>query len=280
MIDRMRARDTTTSAIRRVGIRIAILLVAVVAAGSPSAAHEFWLDAVKYTPKAGDAVPIVHRTGQNFSGDSYPFIRALAKRYSVINSRGERAVKAVEGDDPASEITFRNAGLAIVVYQGAPDPLSFESIEKFDLYLDDEGLEWVKERHRAQKKPEAPIKELFARCAKALIQVGGGGGNDRAVGLPLELVAERNPYQMAPGELLPIRVLHDGKPLAGALIKVFHLKDPEQPRRYRTDVEGRAMLPLPLPGEYLLNAVHMLQASPKDQADWLSLWASMTFARP
>jgi Domain of unknown function (DUF4198) len=258
-----------------------VFCTAIVAAGSPVTAHEFWLDAVKYTPKAGDVVPIVHRTGQKFLGDSYPYVKAWSKRYAVVDARGERPVKAIEGDDPASEITFKTTGLSIVVYQGTPDPLVFETMEKFDSYLDDEGLEWVKEKHRALKKPETKILEMFARCAKALIQVGaGGGGNDRAVGLPLELVAERNPYELGQGELLPVRLLHEGKPLAGALIKVFHLKDPELPRRYRTDVEGRAKVPLPFAGEYLLNAVHMLQVAPKDKADWSSLWASMTFARP
>ena len=35
-------------------------------------AHEFWLDAVDYAPKVGARVPIVHRNGINFLGDSYP----------------------------------------------------------------------------------------------------------------------------------------------------------------------------------------------------------------
>jgi Domain of unknown function (DUF4198) len=243
-------------------------------------AHEFWLDVVNYQPKVGDGVPVLHRTGQKFLGDSYPFLKAWSKRFVVIDARGERPIKAIEGDDPAAEVKFRVPGLAILAYQRTPDTLEFENFAKFESYLADEGLEAFGAQHRALKKPETKISELYMRCAKALVAVAGGAGSDRAVGLPLEIVAERNPYELPQGEPLPVRVLHDGKPLAGVMIKVFHLKDPEQPRRIRTGPDGRAEIPLPLAGEFLLNAVHMTAPPPREKADWLSLWASLTFIRP
>jgi hypothetical protein len=263
----------------RLRVLSAALLAGLVLSG-PSRAHEFWLDVVDYRPKVGESVPVLHRTGQKFLGDSFPFLKAWSKRFVVIDARGERAIKAIEGDDPAAEVKFRVPGLAIIVYQRNPDTLEFETLEKFDSYLADEGLETFGAQHRALKKSEMKIRELYMRCAKALVAVAGGAGADRAVGLPLEIVADRNPYELPQGEALPVRVLHDGKPLAGVLLKVFHLKDPEQPRRIRTDADGRAAVPLPLQGEYLLNAVHMVPPGPREKADWLSLWASMTFVRP
>lgn len=255
-------------------------VLAVPTLAPPAAAHEFWLDAVQYTPKIGARVPIVHRNGQNFLGDSFPYLRAQTRRYSVIDARGERPVKAIEGDDPASEITFAQQGLAVVTFLGAPETLKFETIEKFESYLQDEGLEPIGKRHREAGKPLAGIREVYSRAAKALIQVGASGGNDRATGLPLEIIAEQNPYTLEPGAALPVRVLYNGKAIEGILVKSFNRDDPLSPRRARTDTQGRTHIDLPKSGEYLLGAVHMMPAAPRDKADWVSIWASTTFKRP
>lgn len=258
-----------------------LLVAAALALGpAPALPHEFWLDVVDYQPKAGASVPIVHRNGQNFLGDSYPYLRASARRFTVIDGRGERPVKAIEGDDPAAEIRFTRKGLAIVVYQGAPETVDFPTMEKFEENLAEEGLEAIAPRHRAEGKPLTAIREEFQRCTKALVQVGGGSGSDRPVGLPIEIVAEKSPYELAAGDALPVRVLLRGAPLAGVLVKAFHHKDAASPRKTRTNAEGRTSIDLPLPGEYLLSAVHMEPPAARSKAHWSSLWASLTFKRP
>ncbi|MGI9381775.1 MAG: DUF4198 domain-containing protein [Methyloligellaceae bacterium] len=261
-----------------VAVMTAITLSAV---SLPAVAHEFWLEPDSFTPETGKPVSFSHYVGQSFKGESYPFLQDWIVRYVVADAAGERPVKGVAGDDPAAKISFHRAGLKILAYHGTPDSLSFDTWEKFEAYLRKEGLEHIAPLHRAEGKPETAIRELYSRCAKTLVQVGGGaGGEDRAVGLPLELVAERNPYMLAAGEALPVRLLHTGKPIAGATIKVFSKADPKNPRRVRTDAEGRATIALPQPGAYLLNAVHMTAPAPTDDAHWTSLWASLTFRRP
>lgn len=247
----------------------------------PALAHEFWLEPVMLTPRVGARVPIVHRIGQNFEGDSYPYVRAWFRRFTHIDARGEQPIKGVEGDDPAAEVRFANRGLSILVYHSNPDEVVFETMEKFGSYLKDEGLERFEKLHTELGKPLMKIRELYTRCAKALVSVGGGG-NDRPVGLPLELIAERNPYELGGTDnVLPVRLLHEGKPLEGATIKVFNEKDRKRHRRFITDAEGRARVELPIKDRYLLAAVHMLAptASEQKKADWTSLWASLTFAR-
>ena len=256
-------------------------VLALCVAISPAAAHEFWLEPDSYTPETGKPVAFSHYVGQSFKGESYPFLQDWIERYVVADARGERPVKGVAGDDPAARLTFQRAGLKILAYHGAPDSLSFDTWEKFEAYLKKEGLEHIGPLHRAEGKPETAIRELYSRCAKTLVQVGASrGGEDRAVGLPLELVTERNPYSLAAGEALPVRLLYKGKPIAGVTIKVFSKADPENPRRLRTDAHGRARIALPHPGAYLLNAVHMTAPAVTDDAHWTSLWASLTFRRP
>ena len=246
----------------------------------PAAAHEFWLDPIDFTPKVGATVPIVHRIGINFEGDTYPFVRKLSRRFSIVDAQGERAIKTIDGDDPAGEVKFSTAGLSIVVYQRVAEPTVFATFEKFEENLKIEGLEWAIDAHRQAGKRMTDIRELYARCAKALVSVGAGGGNDRAVGLPLEIIAELNPYKLNLGDPLPVRLLHTGKPVAGLLVKSFNRDDKESPRQARTDADGRALMQVPMAGEVLISAVHMLPPGPKEQVEWSSLWASLTFKRP
>lgn len=266
------------TATRRFFSALAVMMLC--ATAHPALAHEFWLEPADFTPKIGASVPISIRIGQNFKGDSFPFIRGEFKRFVVVDASGEKPVKGVDGDDPAVTMKFPQAGLAIFAHYSTAEPLTFETWEKFESYLALEGLQHIAPLHRQQGKPMTGIKEIYSRCAKLLMSVGGAGGEDRPTGMPLELVAERNPYQLGAGEMLPVRLLFNGKPIEGVQITAFSKTDTINRQRVRTDAEGRARIALPTAGPWLLNAVHMLPPSPREKADWTSFWASMTFARP
>jgi hypothetical protein len=265
--------------------RLQMVLVAIAVTTGAAKAHEFWLDPVEFSPKVGARVPIVHRNGMNFLGDSYPYIRVWSKRFAVFDAKGERPIKAVQGDDPAAEVFVPNAGLAIVVFQRAPDIVTYESIGHLLVMLDDEGLDSIAAQYRALKDPPKSVRESYARFAKTLLNVGGGGGADRAVGLAMEIVVESDPYRIAKDAPLVARVLHDGKAVVNAQVKAFNRADPTSPRRVRTDADGRVIFNGLLSGETLLSAVVMSPGTPNARneavrADWISLWASVTFRRP
>jgi hypothetical protein len=246
----------------------------------PVAAHEFWIDPVQFTPKVGASVPIVFRIGSDFQGDTYPYVRALDRRFTITDAKGERKIKTLDGDDPAAEVRFANPGLAILAHQRAPEIVEFEGFAKFEENLIYEGLERLVGEHRAAGLPMTGIRDAYSRYAKALVSVGPLAGEDRALGLPLELVAEENPYGLAASDELPVRVLFEGKPLAGVLVKCFNRNNAASPELVRSDGEGRAQCGLAHGGHYLISAVHMTQGTPADKADWVSLWATLTFARP
>lgn len=247
----------------------------------PAATHEFWLDPVDYRPAPSQSVPISIRIGQNFKGNSFPYLREEIRRFVVVDARGERPVKGVDGDDPAVTPKLPAPGLAVLAHYSTAEMLTFETWDEFDAYLRLEGLEHVADLHRAQGKPTAGVVETYARCAKLLLDVGGGGtGADRATGMPLELVAEKNPYALAAGEPLPLRLFYGGRPIAGVLVTAFAKAAPDRRQRARTDADGRVTIDLPSAGPWLVNAVHMRAPPPGGKAHWDSLWASLTFARP
>ena len=100
---------------------------------------------------------------------------------------------------------------------------------KFEQYLKEEGLEKIsRDPEEARRRGEAGDARSFSRCAKALLLAGDAAnpGRDRALGLTLELVAEKDPYALGPGGELPVRLLLEGKPLAGALVEALLHGDP------------------------------------------------------
>ena len=103
---------------------------------------------------------------------------------------------------------------------------------------------------------------------------------DRALGFPLELIAESNPYRLADGETLALRLLYDGRPLAGALVEAVPLEGAMTPLRTRTDDAGGASFSLPRRGAWLVTTVHMVEAPEGSGVDWESFWASLTFELP
>lgn len=220
------------------------------------------------------------RIGENFNGDSFPYVREEIKRFVVFTARGEQLVKGVSGDDPAVTMKFAEPGLMVFAHHSTSESLIFETWEKFESYLQFEGLQHIGPLHEKQGKPKIGIKENYARCAKLLMSVDGGGGKDRLIGMPLELVAERDPYALGAEQSLPVRLFYKGKPLADVQISAVSKAHPDKRNVIRTDEEGRASIALPDSGAWLLNAVHMIEPKRGAGVQWESLWASMTFSRP
>jgi uncharacterized GH25 family protein len=103
---------------------------------------------------------------------------------------------------------------------------------------------------------------------------------DRPRGCALELVAERNPYMLEPGQTLPIRLSYNGKPIEGVLVVAMNKRRASEKVSARTDRDGRVRLVLTAGGAWLIKAVHMVPAPANADADWSSYWASLTFELP
>jgi uncharacterized GH25 family protein len=243
-------------------------------------AHDFWIEPSTFTPEANRVVPVRLLVGQKFRGEPIPRNAALIERFVLASAAGESPVPGRDGADPAGVVRAGAPGLAILGYASRNSSVSLEA-EKFEKYLGDEGLERVSAERRKRGETGKPARENFARCAKALLSVGGGGeaGADRPLGFRLELVAEKNPYAVPAPASLPLRLLYEGKPLAGALVVAIPYDAPDEARSARTDAAGRVSVDISRRGQWLIKAVHMIPSATPD-ADWQSLWASLTFAAP
>ncbi len=246
-------------------------------AATPAMAHEFWIEPAAFRPAVGREVPLRLYVGQDFRGESQIYLPQQFKRYAVLGPDGEHAVSATPGDDPAGRFTPARPGLHVVVFRGTHAEVSFDTRAEFERYLDKEGLEHVRQLPNYERLVNRRvIRERYSRSAKSLITAGPAAEPDRVVGLPLELVAERNPAAGGYSSF-PVRLLLDGRPLPGALVIAFQRTTPVTRLTVRTDQDGRALLPLKRPGLWLLSAVHLAPAPRLAREEWESLWASLTF---
>lgn len=269
---RSRARQFSRNAARLGAAALAALL-----AGT-ARAHDFWIEPERFRPQPGESVPLRLYVGEHFKGEPVLYLPAQFKRYVAVGPDGEASIPGTPGDDPAGTVTPARAGIYTIGYHSEPYEVSFDSLEKFEAYLNTEGLE----RHRAlaerRFKVRNTILETYTRHAKALLRVGGAAaGFDRVLGFPLELVVETDPYA---GDTLTVRVLYDGEPLEGILVVASNKRDPMNKQRVRSDREGRATVLIDKSGVWLINAVHMVPGGLFAKADWRSYWASLTFERP
>lgn len=249
-----------------------------------ASAHDFWIEPAGFHPQPGAKVPLKLYVGQDFRGDSVIYLPELFERYVAVDADGEKKITGTPGDDPAGSFTAGKPGITVVAYRGTVTDVSFDTLKEFDSYLDKEGLERVRALpDYARLTGKLPISEDYSRCAKSLVAVGPidpKSPADRALGLTLELIAERNPYTLTRGEPLPVQLLYKGKPLSEALVIAFNKAEPTKKIKVRTDRDGRATLKLDRPGTWLVTSVHMFPAPWHARAHWESLWASLTFELP
>jgi hypothetical protein len=228
----------------------------------------------------GSQLTIALRVGQDFRGDPVPRNSRLVSRFALVSASGERPIRGFDGVDPAGLVTVTEPGLLWIAYRSGRTPLTLEA-DKFEKYLAEEGLEKVIEiRHRSGESAK-PGREVFSRSVKSLVIAGGESekGFDRVLGLTLELVLEKDPRTIPSGGL-PLTLLYEGKPLDGALVTAMEREEPQQKVKARTDRRGRAVLWLPKKGVWLIKAVQMVPAPAQTDADWESIWASVTFETP
>ena len=259
-------------------LRLLIVYAALMLTGIRLSAHDLWIEASAFRPDPGRVVGLHLRVGQDFLGDPIPRDPSLIEQFVAITPDRTAPIVGQDGADPAGLLRQVTPALIVVAYRSRSTAITLPP-EKFNQYLRDEGLDDVARMRAERKQEQAPARELFARCAKALIQTGAPSSSetDRAVGMTLELIAARNPYVLRAGDSLSVQLLHEKKPLKGALVIALNRQHPGTRVAIRTDASGRVIVPLSESGDWLIKAVHMVEAAEGTGAEWQSYWASLTF---
>lgn len=264
---------------------IATTLVLALSAASAHA-HDFWIQPSSLRPALDARVELVLRVGERFVGDEVPRRSEKIVRFVALAPQAtESAVPGVDERSPAGYFRSTVPGVHWVAYQSKP--VSIELLPaKFESYLKDEGLDHVLRARAERGEAQKPGKEIYSRCAKALLVVGKPPAKDasapsadfeRVAGLPLELVPASDWSRAHAGDVLGARLLFRGQPLANALVGCMPQADPKAEVRLRTDAQGRVSFTTTHAGTILVRVVHMVEGPKESGADWESFWASIVF---
>ena len=230
--------------------------------------------------QAGQAVLLRLFAGEWFEGDEVPYESAHALRFQHWVGDKVETLAGREGYSPAAFLRGVAPGVHLVSYTSAGTDIQVEP-EKFNRYLEDSGLGAVLAYRRQQGQANSPARERFFRYAKALIITPGAktdlGTSGRVLGQRLEIVPEFDLVAVA-GKRGPVRVrvLYDGKPLAGATVFAMPRSDPQAGRLEEiTDASGKAAFALDQPGVWMVKLIWMVPGT--QGAEWESSWGSLVF---
>ena len=257
--------------------------LALLAAGSPALAHNFWLAPDKHFPQVGETVEI--KIG---FGHQYPA------------SRVDERVK----DGMVAEVV-------VIAPDGTATPLAMQAVDTCRLKIDRPGVHLLvasmtpglfsrtpEGMKRGSKRdwPEVVECRDMRMVANAWLVAGGQGGAAPGAPQPLQITPLADLVGLKKGDTLPVLVLFKGRPLVGAKLWATYAgyappaaPQPEAQAGSRashaapfaqqvvTDEQGRAGIELEAAGYWLVIASHGAPYTPAEVCDKQVHTASFAF---
>lgn len=248
-------------------------------------AHEFWVLPDRFQLPGPGGATLTLAVGQEFTGDRVGFSRALLAQFQHVSAAGRADLRArVPADTAAASwrVDLARPGTHLLAITTEPSEIVLPA-DKFNDYLRAEGLQSVLRERARTGRSETEGRERYRRNIKTLVQVGTRGDPTYAArtGQRLEILPLSDPARARSGEPLAFRLLFDGRPLPGALVKFWH-RQGEQVllQSATTDREGRVAFTPHAGGPWMASVVHMVAATGSPAHDWDSFWGNLTFALP
>lgn len=256
-------------------------------ATAPLLAHDFWLQPQTFWTRPGSSVPMLLLVGHGAARQRSTIgkDRILQFRSSGPDGTVNRTGDLTLGSSADAAPTFRTPG-TYVVYFSTSNIASDLPAPRFNEYATAEGLTQVLAQRASTGSTNKPGRELYSRRGKAIVQVGPVGKNPqpqvtKPVGLGLEIVPLSNPYAAGNSAQQAVQVLYQGRPLAGALVKLNNLASDAKPvEMHRTDAAGRASFRAHRSGQWQYNVVWSQPLANNGTADFLTTFSSLTFGFP
>lgn len=253
----------------------------------PASAHDFWLVPSAYMMEDPGQVRLGFQIGHgtekgpwNLRWDKVVGLRSISDdgwmdHQATVMPRSDMM-------DGGAVVALDVPGTHMIVFDSYNQDIELEA-EKFNGYIESEGLTAIIDNREAMGKTGEPGTELYSRRGKTLVQVGDTFSYSvmEPIGQTLEIVPKANPYALGEDEMLPVQVRFRGAPLEGALIDLTDLETGVEPMASElTDADGMASFAVPQDGSYKLNVIWGVPMPENDAADYLTVFTSLTFGYP
>ena len=265
-------------------MRKLIWAAALAMVATPVLAHDFWIQPARFTLAAPGPVPVLLYVGHGAARERWGVSADRVALFRTVGPDGmvdRMSNLTLDGPRFDAVVPFARPGGYVLAFQSKPAASDLPYL-RFNQYLAEEGLTPIQANRKRTNSERSNGKELYSRRAKSIVQVGAIDAASiarvtRPVGLSLEIVPERHPGALKPGELLPVRVYYNRKPLAGALVKLTNLNDDDKPlKTMRTNAAGRAAFAVPRSGAWQFNVV-WADVTPGGAADYNTTFSSLSF---
>jgi uncharacterized GH25 family protein len=264
-------------------LRRMILLTGLLAVAPFLCAHEFWMLPASSRLPAGQSVTLSLFVGERFTGVPVAFSPALVANLRQWRADGstELAARSLAGAaSPAISVRLWRPGGYVLALDTHPSFIELPA-ERFTDYLRQEGLQSVIQARERSGTTATPGRERYRRNVKAIVHAGEGSDSAFAQRTMqrLEIVPASDPPGLAAPAPLAFKIFFEGRPLAGALLKLWHrapsgLTLLEQV----TGIDGRVEFVLPTAGLWMASVVHMVPVEAEPGVDWDSYWGNLTFS--
>ena len=254
------------------------------------AAHEFWLSPIAWRVAPAGRATILINVGDRFPDATSFTAPDRVESVRLVGPGGDMAISPPFRREKNSLAADLQAPTTPGTYIGAV-VIKTRFIEikppDFEKYLAHEGLDAIIAQRARAGESAKPGRERYSRYGKTLIRVGDAKTDahaTRPVRLKVELVPLSDPTTMKVGERCRLRLLFEGKPVAGAMVGAIYASAKTQPDEWplsaRTDPQGEVEFTFEDSGPWLIRSVHMVRRAGErgtEAADWESYWASLSF---
>jgi uncharacterized GH25 family protein len=251
-------------------------------------AHDFWLQPQDFLTDANTSLPFTLQVGHGPLRQRSPIPVRRIERLDLIgpdgSTRDMRSRLHLGGDRDDGDIALSSNGVYQLVLQTDDRAESHLPAIRFNDYLRAEGLTPALGARERTHRMDADGSENYRRVAKTIVQAGDASADaaiTKPLGLPLEIVPERNPLVMPRAATLPVRVEYEQNPLAGALVKLTDLSHDAEPfEMHVTDAQGRAEFAQPSKGAWLINVIWTKAKPEGSETEFETTFSSLSFGLP
>jgi uncharacterized GH25 family protein len=253
-------------------------------------AHDFWLEPEDFVVEAPGRLEVKAQVGHGADVGEWPADPARIIALRLVSDTGITDIQSELANRRSPgrfSFSLPEAGVHVLALEST-GAVSVLTADAFNAYIEEEGLTPIADHRAAEGLMEADGREVYSRRAKAIIvssSLDAGECDTKVltpIGMTLEIVPLVLPACLKPGASLPVEVRYRGEPLTGATLHFVKLGEEEvgDTGQWVTGVQGRASIPYPGAGTWMLQSVWSSPLTGDPRGDYDTVFSSLSFSIP
>jgi len=264
---------------------LAISIICVIALSS----HDLYFKTASYFLNSGQNSELIifngtfEKTENSISRDRIISSTILGPQYQFTPQESNWYDK-----DKATYLKFKTGGQGTYLGGVSTKARVIElGAEDFNAYLEHDGVLNVLTDRKKNGKLNSSARELYAKSAKVLFQVGDKRSDDykTVLGYPVEFVPTSNPYEVKVGDKISFQLLKNKKPLENQIVSIGNRAASDKPSTnghahddnvLKTGKNGIFTIEIDHSGYWYLRTIDMVESNDAN-LEYVSNWATLTF---